>query len=203
VTPNQLSTDSGSAGVPHSSTFISLQYFKERVPRSIAALALAMLVIVSAVGWFQYEQIDRITLASVKGKDNIVWDFYKLEVLLMDYHIALREVIAQPGNAALLHDVYINYNLFASQIQTAEDVSSGQLMHDSIGFKTAISAARDYIQSADVFLESEPIKLSVNDAQALLGRSAVLRTNLHKVILDAYQVENFRVPPANLHELTA
>ena len=192
MTSNQRSIDSGTEDVPQSSTFISLQYFKERIHRSIAFLALAMLVIVSAVGWFQYEQIDLITLASVKGKDNIVWDFYKLEVLLMDYQTALREVIVQPDNAALLHDVYINYNLFASQIQTVEDVSSGQLMHDSIGFRIAISAARNYIESADAFLENEPSKLDANAAQALLGRSMVLRSNLHKVILEAYQVENFR-----------
>ena len=151
-----------------------------------------MLVMVCAVGWFQYEQIDRITLTSVKGKDNIVWDFYKLEILLIDYQAALREVIAHPGKRALLPKVYQDYNLFVSQIQTADIVSSGQIMNGRLSFKTAVAMAGDYIQSADIYLESEPSTLDAHVAIALLEPSIALRAALHKVVLEAYQVENFR-----------
>lgn len=151
-----------------------------------------MLVMVAAIGWFQYQQIDRITRASVKGQDNIVWDFYKLEVLLMDYQSALRALIAQADEPGLLPGVYQAYNLFASQIQTAEVVSSGRTMQAQPSFQTAMAGARDYLASADALLEPQPLSLSASQARALLEPTLPLRSALHKVVLDAYQLENLR-----------
>lgn len=182
----------GGTGRAAAGLFFSLKNFKEQPHRFVAAMAFAMLLFVFAVGWFQYKQIDRITLASVKGKDNIVWDFYKLELLLMDYQTALRELVVEHGKPALLPEVYQSYNLFASQIQTAEVVSSGQIMREQADFKTALAAARDYIASADAYLEKEPDHLPVAVAQTLLERSLALRVQLHKVVLQAYQIENLR-----------
>jgi signal transduction histidine kinase/CheY-like chemotaxis protein len=191
VTSNPKSLDIGKIAV-RIRKFFSLGYFRNFPNRLIAALAFSMLLMVSAVGWFQYLQIDRMTQASVKGKDNIVWDFYKLEVLLMDYQIALGELIEQPASPELLHDVYINYNLFASQIQTAEDVNSGQIMHNTDGFRNAIAMSKSYIETADAFLENEPNHLDAKAARSLLETSRALRGVLHKMILEAYQVENLR-----------
>ena len=178
--------------LPKKSTGILSAYLTERSRQSIAALALAMLLMVCVVGWFQYAQIDRIALASAQGKDNVVWAFYKLEVLVMDYQLALREVLAQPGNPALLHDLYSSYNVFASHIQTVDQTSTGQIMGEYGSYQTAMPMVRDYMASADVFLELEPVQLPVTVAQSLLVRSLALRTALHKVVLDAYQIENFR-----------
>ena len=45
---------------------------------------------------------------------------------------------------------------------------------------------------ADVYLEREPTYLSTGVAQTLMDDSQTLRTTLHKVVLDAYIVENLR-----------
>ncbi len=192
MTTGPRPNDSRNTVMAPAGSFVSVPYFKGLSHRFIAALAFAMLLMVCAVGWFQYEQIDRITLSSVKGKDNIVWDFYKLEILLMDYQTALRQVIAHPGKPGLLSAVYTHYNLFASQIQTASATNSGQIMNTYASFKTAIALSGDYIAGADAFLEPEPRTLELQVAQSLLEQSVALRTALHKVVLEAYQVENAR-----------
>jgi len=192
VTARSGSDDGPGVGAVQTSASNSFAYFKGRSHRLVAAMAFVMLLMVSAIGWFQYEQIDRITLASVKGKDNIVWDFYKLEVLLMDYQMALRDAIAQPDNPALLPEVYKSYNTFISQTQTAEDVNSGHIMREHASLKTALALTKNYMTGADVYLEEEPVALPKPAAIALLEGSAPLRTALHKVVLEAYQVETFR-----------
>ena len=180
------------SGVSPAGTRTLLQYFNFRSHRYIAALAFLIFLTSLAIGWFQYAQIDRMTTTSVKGKDNIIWDFYKLEVLLMDYQTALRNVVKHGGSFSSSSEVYESYNLFASQIETAEVVSSGQIMSGNASFKTAMSMSKGYIESADISLVSEPKSLSVDIADSLLEQSVELRTVVHKLVLDAYHVENFR-----------
>ena len=169
-----------------------LQYFKGHSRRVLVGLACSILLMVTALGWFQYRQIDRVTLASLQGKDNLVWDFYKIEVQLMNFQMALREVVAQPGKNQLLAQVYKEYSIFASQAKSVEDVNSGQVMSKHASFMAAMAESNAYLEKADVYLESEPKSLNTNVAQTLLEDSQTLRTSLHKVVLDAYQLENLR-----------
>lgn len=169
-----------------------LRYLQSPSQRLVVVLACAMLVMVTALGWFQYKQMDRVTLASVKGKDNIVWDFYKLEVLLMDLQMALREVVAHAEQPLLQTRVYEGLNVFASQVQTIEEVNSGQLMQGHPSFTTAVALSNAYIDQADRVLGSEPPHLSAAAAQTLLLQSQPLRGGLHKIVLEAYQLENLR-----------
>lgn len=169
-----------------------LQYFKGRTRQLLVGLACSVLLMVTALGWFQYQQIDRVTRASVQGRDNLVWDFYKLEVQLMNFQMALREVVAQTGKNQLLADVYKEYNIFASQAKSIENVNSGQVMRQHSSFMSAVAASNAYLNKADVYFESQPEYLDTSVAQALLEDSQPLRASLHKVVLDAYQVENLR-----------
>ncbi len=178
------------ASAPSKGPSDRLQSFKGRSRYLFLGLAGAIVLMVSGLGWFQYQQIDRLALVSLQGKDNLVWDLYKLEVQLMNFQMALREVVAQPAKHQLLAEVYKEYNIFASQAKSAEDVNSGQVMRDYASFKTAVAQSNAYMAKADVYLESEPETLSTSVAQTLLQDSQPLRTSLHRVVLDAYQVEN-------------
>ncbi len=188
-----LQPDEGStAPVPWTGQSNWLPTFKGRSRHLFLGLAGAIVLMVTALGWFQYHQIDRLAQASLQGKDNLVWDFYKLEVQLMNLQVALREVVAQPAKHPLLKEVYKEYSIFASQAKSAEDVNSGQVMREYASFKTAVAESKAYLDKADVYLESEPDDLDAGVAQRLLHDSQHLRTSLHKVVLDAYQVENLR-----------
>jgi len=169
-----------------------LQYFKGHTRHVLIGLACSILLMVTTLGWFQYRQINRVTLASLQGKDNLVWDFYKLEVQLMNLQMALREVVEQPEKHQLLAEVFKEYSIFASQAKSIETVNSGQVMSKHASFMAAVAQSNAYLEKADVYLENEPKYLDRSVAQALLDDSQTLRTSLHRVVLDAYQVENLR-----------
>jgi signal transduction histidine kinase/CheY-like chemotaxis protein len=192
VTAQPPPAESRSTAAPDTHGLHLLRALTRNAQRLVLVLTCAMLVVVIALGWFQYRQIDRVTLASVKGKDNIVWDFYKLEVVLMDVQMALREVVAQPAQPLLQEAVYKNYNVFASQVKTIEAANSGHIMQGQPSFKDAVARSNAYIDKADVYLETEPTQISAAVAQALLDDSQPLRTSLHRIVLEAYQVENLR-----------
>ena len=186
------STENRSPSVRPIGQSILLDYFKGNSKQLLVGLASTILLMVTALGWFQYKEINRVTLASLQGKDNLVWDFYKLEVQLMNFQMSLREVVAQPEKPQLLTDVYKEYSIFASQVTSIANVNSGKVMHEHASFKTAVVESNAFINKADVYFEREPIALNAGVAQTLLDDSQALRANLHRVVLDAYQVENLR-----------
>ena len=189
------SIESNAATVPQTGSFDSLRSFKSHTRHLLIGLSCSILLVVMALGWFQYQQIDRVTRASLQGRGNLVWDFYKLEVQLMNFQMALREVAAQTEKNVknkVLADVYKEYNIFASQAKSIENVNSGQIMREHASFVAALAQSNDYLNMADVYLEREPTYLSTGVAQTLMDDSQTLRTTLHKVVLDAYIVENLR-----------
>ena len=154
--------------------------------------ALSVMLAVSGIGWFQYRQIDQVTLASERGRDNLIWDFYKLELQLANLQLALREVQAQPGKPAPLAEAFNQYNILVSQVQLLQTLNSGQVMHEHESFATAMAAARLFIDATDVHLAALPNALTGLVVQRLLQSSQQLRPPVHRLVLDAYLVENQR-----------
>ena len=72
------SIESNAATVPQTGSFDSLRSFKSHTRHLLIGLSCSILLVVMALGWFQYQQIDRVTRASLQGRGNLVWDFYKL-----------------------------------------------------------------------------------------------------------------------------
>ncbi len=173
--------------------WVWLQVLKAPTRHAWLAVALVVVLAVSGMGWFQYRQIDRVTQASLRGRDNLIWDFYKLELQLANVQLALRELAAQPTEPALLADLSREYEIFASQVQLLQTLNSGRVMRDHASFSTAWSEARYYIDQTDVYLVSQPLTLTPQVLQTLLQQSRLLRAPLHRLVLDAYLVENQRV----------
>lgn len=169
-----------------------LGVFRRPTRRAWLAVAMLVLLAVSGMGWFQYRQIDRVTQASLRGRDNLIWDFYKLELQLANVQLALREVIARPQEPALLADLSREYEIFASQVQLLQTLNSGRVMRDQASFGDAMAEATRFIERADVDLASQALTLAAQDAQTLLQRSHALRVPLHRLVLDAYLLENHR-----------
>jgi len=164
------------------------------VKRSLSGLlaALTIPLAVSGMGWFQYQQIDRVTLASERGRDNLVWDFYKLELQLANVQLALHQVQTQPGQTGPLAEAVNQYNIFVSQVQLFETLNSGQVMRETASFGTARAAAQAYIDKTDPHLAELPRTLAAPVLQTLLQSSQQLRAPIHRLVLDAYLVENQR-----------
>lgn len=156
------------------------------------AVALLVLLAVSGMGWFQYRQIDRVTQASLRGRDNLIWDFYKLELQLANVQLALREVVARPTEPTLLTAVSREYDIFVSQVQLLDTLNSGRVMRAHVSFDSAMLETTRFIELADVSLAAQPPTLAPQDAQTLLQRGNALRLPLHRLVLDAYLVENQR-----------
>ena len=155
-----------------------------------AALVIGLLVL--GVGWYQYLQIDRVTQASVRGRDNLIWDFYKLELQLANVQLALREVRAQPARSNAVAELVDEYNILVSQVQLLQTLNSGLVMRGHESFASAMVAAHAFIDKTDVYLAETPKLLTSSVVQGLLRDSAELRRPLHRLVLDAYLVENER-----------
>jgi len=155
-----------------------------------AALVIGLLVL--GVGWYQYLQIDRVTQASVRGRDNLIWDFYKLELQLANVQLALREVRAQPARSNAVAELVDEYNILVSQVQLLQTLNSGLVMRGHESFASAMVAAHAFIDKTDVYLAETPKLLTSSVVQGLLRDSAALRRPLHRLVLDAYLVENER-----------
>jgi len=166
----------------------------------LLAVAAATLLVVAGLGWFQYQQIVHVTLASIKGQGNLAWNFSKLELQLGNYQAALREVQGQGSSPLLLEDLSNQYNIFVSQVQLLQSVDSSTVMQTRDSFQIALAAANAYIDRADLYLTEVPPFLDQGVARQLLQDSQDLRTEVHRLALDAYHVETARAT-ASLQEI--
>lgn len=156
------------------------------------AAALSILLAVSGMGWFQYRQIDHVTLASERGRDNLTWHFYRLELELANVQLTLHAVQAQPDQPQALAEAVSQYNIFVSQVHLFKNLNSGDVMHEQASFGTAMAAANAFIETTDVHLAELPRTLAAPVLHQLLQDSQQLRILIHRLVLDAYRKENQR-----------
>ncbi|MBB1076072.1 response regulator [Rhodoferax sp. 4810] len=166
----------------------------------LLAVAAMTLLVVAGLGWFQYQQIDHVTLSSIKGQGNLAWGFSKLELQLGSYQAALREVVGQGSSPALLEDLSNQYNIFVSQVQLLQSSDSSAAMQHRESFQIALAAANAYIDRADLYLTDVPPLLDPAVARQLFQDSHALRAEVHRLALDAYHVETARAT-ASLQEI--
>jgi hypothetical protein len=144
------------------------------------------------LGWFQYRQIDRVTIAAVQGSDNFVWDFIKIDLQMARYQLVLRDAMDQPGNTQRLTDVSNEYNILASQTLAIQAGNSGETMRQHAAFQQTMTASQSYMEGADPSLESVPKSMSTAELQSLLNSSQVPRASTHKLVQDAHLLQNSR-----------
>ena len=166
----------------------------------LLVVAAATLLVVAGLGWFQYQQIDHVTRATIKGQGNLAWGFSKLELQLGNYQAALREVQGQGSTPRLLEDLSNQYNIFVSQVQLLQSVDTSTVMQSRPSFQTALAAANAHIDRADLYLTEVPAFLDPAVARQLFQDSQGLRTEVHRLALDAYHVETARAT-ASLQEI--
>ena len=158
----------------------------------LLVVAAATLLVVAGLGWFQYQQIDHVTRAAIKGQGNLAWNFSKLELQLGNYQAALREVQRQGSTPVLLEDLSNQYNIFVSQVQLLQSADSSAAMQPRESFQVALAAANAAIDRADLYLTDVPPFLDPVAASQLFQDSLALRTVVHRLALDAYHVETAR-----------
>ncbi len=154
------------------------------------SLLTLLLLAVAALGWYQYEKIDRVTMASLQGIHNFVWEFSKLEMELARLQLALHKAKATPDRQHLLEEVSNEYNIFASHVQSYR--KGIETMQERSSFQLAFAQSQAYLKRNDTHLEFAPKKLAVGIMDALLLESEALRSSLHQLVLDGYLVQNLR-----------
>lgn len=158
----------------------------------LVAVAAATLLAVAGLGWFQYRQIDHVTRTTIKGQSHLAWNFSKLELQLASYQAALREVLAQGSQPALLAVASTQYNIFVSQVNLLYGMDNSVAMHPRESFQAALAATHAYIDQADLVLIDTPAQLAPEVTRQLLQDSEGVRAQLHRLALDAYHVETAR-----------
>lgn len=166
----------------------------------LLVVAAVTLLVVAGLGWFQYQQIDHVTRTSIKGQGNVAWNFSKLELQLASYQAALREVLAQGSTPVLLEDLSNQYNIFVGQVQLLQSAQNSAVMQGRESFRIALAAANTRIDRADLYLTDVPRFLAPTVARQLFQDSQTLRPDVHRLALDAYQVETERAT-ASLQEI--
>ena len=166
----------------------------------LVVVAAATLLVVAGLGWFQYRQIDSVTLATIKGQGNLIWVCSKLELQLGSYQAALRETVDQGSNPALLEETTNQYNVFVSQVQLLQSMDSNAALRTHESFQALLAAANAYINQADLYLTDVPKHLSPQVARQLFQDSQGLLVKAHRLTMDAYHVET-SLAQASLQEI--
>lgn len=153
-------------------------------------LSSLLLLAVVGLGGYQYEQIDRVTIVSVQGTHNFVWEFSKLEMELGRVQLALHKAKADPENQQLLEEASREYNIFASHVQAYR--KGMETMYQRASFQHAISLSQAFLQRNDTYLEAGIAPVEVGVIDRILLESDVLQTSVHKLVLDGYLVQSQR-----------
>lgn len=185
---------------PRRHWLVWLQGIQKPTRYLLLVVAAATLLVVAGLGWLQYQQIDHVTRAAIKGQGNLAWNFSKLELQLGSYQAALQEVQSQGSTPWLLEDVSNRYNIFVSQVQLLQSADSSTVMQTRASFQAALTASNAHIDRADLYLTDVPTFLDPAVARQLFQDSQALRTVVHRLALDAYHVETARAT-ASLQEI--
>ena len=165
---------------------------KKPVRHFLLGLTTFIVLTVSGIGWFQYQQVERVTRSAAQGYENFVWNFFQLELHQTRYQDALNRALMQPEQPGLLADVSMQYNIFASQVLMIEKSEVMRIMQMHAIFKITLAEAQSYLQKADPYLENSPKTLAVAVMQALLTDSHTLQSSVHRLVLEAHELQSVR-----------
>lgn len=165
---------------------------KKPVRRLLLGLSTFIVLIVSGIGWFQYQQIERVTHSATQGYENFVWNFFQLELHQTRYQDALSRALAQPEKRQLLGELSMLYNIFASQVLMLEKSEVKKTMQMHGAFRKTLVQALFYLQEADVHLEHSPQTLAIPVMQTLLQDSYALQSSVHSLVLEAHELQSTR-----------
>ena len=148
----------------------------------LLGLTLFILATVLGMGWFQYQQVSRVSNSESSGYNNFVWEFFELEHHLLKYQLALRESQSDLADLAKLEDASNAYNIFASQVLLINRSTAADPLLDKRVFIETMEMAAAYVRQTDLLLESVPKNITKLQIEEALDGSEQLGEQIHRLV---------------------
>jgi diguanylate cyclase (GGDEF)-like protein len=158
----------------------------------LLGLTLFILATVLGMGWFQYQQVARVSNSESSGYNNFVWEFFELEHHLLKYRLALRESQSDLADMAKLEDASNAYNIFASQVLLINRSTAADPLLDKRVFIETMEMAAAYVRQTDLLLESVPKNITKLQIEEALDGSEQLGEQIHRLVLAAHEFQSQR-----------